>query len=135
MHPHCQFHLAPPLGEDGQTPIMFSVGLRDDPLASGTGEPDTAWENEPENGVRNGPDHPSPANDDAAATAETAAAAANMQPRNEPADPATAAPTALQRAVRAELDSLVASGEEEPDPTRLARLTRELCLPQRRAAG
>ena len=109
--------------------------LRDDPLPEGTGEPDEAWENEPGS--------PPPANDDAAEAVEMVAAEAGVTARNEPENPAEAlsdepdtaatALTPLQQAIRAELDSLVASGEEEPDLTRLTRLTRELCLPQRRA--
>ena len=53
-------------------------------------------------------------------------------PSDEP-DAAAAALTPLQQAIRVELERLVAGGEEEPDLTRLTRLTRELCLPQRRA--
>lgn len=108
--------------------------LRDDPLPESTDEPDGAWENEP--------GRPSPANDDLAIEAEIPAAEVGVTARNEPEPPealsdepdtAAAVLAPLQQAIRAELDSLVASGEEEPDLTRLTQLTRELCLPQRRA--
>ena len=97
-----------------------------------------------------GADHPvmypgssPPANDDLAIEAEIPAAEVGVTARNEPENPpealsdepdtAAAALTPLQQAIRAELDSLVASGEEEPDLTRLTQLTHQLCLPQRRA--
>ena len=56
-----------------------------------------------------------------------------MAPGGKGANQAAAALTPLQQAIRVELERLVAGGEEEPDLTRLTRLTRELCLPQRRA--
>ena len=123
--------------------------LRADPLADkdeledrasheqdGTGEPGPAWQNEPDSEARNQPESPPPANDDATLPAAPAArdepgAPAEGTP-NEPGDP-PAALTPARRAIRVELDRLLASGEEEPDLSRLTCLTRELCLPLRRA--
>ncbi|MFO1050550.1 MAG: hypothetical protein U1E52_21960 [Geminicoccaceae bacterium] len=104
---------------------------------NGTDEPAPVWENEPESLMRNEPGDPSPANDDAASPAGSALrnepGEPAGRPENEPGDPALAALTPAQRAVRAELDRLLESGEEEPDLGRMYQLTRELCLPLRRA--
>ena len=122
--------------------------LRADPLADkdeledrasheqdGTGEPGPAWQNEPDSEARNQPGSPPPANDDAALPAAPAPGDESEAPverrGNEPGDPAALIPA--QRAIRVELDRLLASGEEEPDLSRLTCLTRELCLPLRRA--
>ncbi|MFO1049015.1 MAG: hypothetical protein U1E52_14080 [Geminicoccaceae bacterium] len=104
---------------------------------NGTGEPGPSWENEPGSLMRNEPGDPPPANDDTASPADSTSRnereAPAGRPENEPGDPALAALTPAQRAVRAELNRLLESGEEEPDLGRMYQLTRELCLPLRRA--
>ncbi|MGE3291154.1 MAG: hypothetical protein AB7O95_07215 [Geminicoccaceae bacterium] len=130
------------LGREIRTCLAELRRLRDDPLAS-TDEPEAASENEPGSALLNEPgDPPPPANDDALDPPIFAASPIAAAPENEPGNPAEAprtepdAATPLtpqQRAVRAELDRLLASGEDEPDLTRLGELTRQLCLPRRRA--
>ena len=119
------------LGREIRNCLAELRALRKDALA-GTDEPGEGAENEPETSVRNEPClvglwH------GGGAPPLCREVARGVGDRNEPGDPALAALAPERRAVRTGLDRLPASGEEEPDLSRLQQLTRELCPPLRRA--
>ena len=80
--------------------------LRKEALAR-TGEPGECVENEPETGVRNEPERPAPANDDAALSTD-------QPPRDESEDPVPPPISALRAAIMAEHAARLADPERDP---------------------